>query len=87
MSKLVFRIFFGLIFLYYVSEKNGSEMLRDITSTNEGKVTNPYIIMGSFSSTSRKSLESPVSLFLFSMNFVILLTSEWKSHMKYDYHL
>ena len=42
MSKLVFRIFFGLIFLYYVSEENGSEMLQDITSTNEGKVTLYY---------------------------------------------
>ena len=58
-------------------------MLQDITTTNEGIVTNSDILMGSFSSSSRQSSESLASLLLISMNFDISLTPERKFEHKY----
>ena len=59
MSKLVSQVFFSHAFLCYFNEI-GSEVLQDITATNEGIVTNSTILVGSVSVSSRQSSESSV---------------------------
>ena len=83
MSKLVSQVFFSHTFLCYFNEI-GSEVLQDITATNEGIVTNSNILVGSVSVSSRQSSESLVWLLLFSINFDVFLSQEAKFKYKHS---